>query len=171
MDDFELPDDLKDSVEVVYLDDDEFIEDGMEEPDPDPEVRETVIDLATLTFLKHSKSVFACALSNGGLLAATGGEDDMAYVWEVATGAVLLECTGHKDSVSEVSFSADDQFVATGDMAGLIQVWSLKDKKLIWCYECDDLEWLGWHHLAPVLTAGTQTGTVELLFYHLFFYN
>lgn len=167
MDDFDLPDDLKDSVEVVYLDNDEYIEDenvdmeDIQKPENEEEPGE-VIDLAELTFSKHEKSVFSCDLSADGTLAVTGGEDDMAYVWSTLTGEVMLECTGHKDSVTEACFSYDCQLIATGDMGGLIQVWNLKDEKLIWCYEGDDLEWLQWHPLTNVLMSGTQTGNIYI---------
>lgn len=169
--DFDLPDDLKDNVEVIYLNDNEYVEedDMIDNNDEDDgnidgeEVIQTeVIDLAKVTFRKHEKSIFSCDLSNDGLFAVTGGEDDMAYVWWTENCEVYMECTGHKDSVTEVSFSHDCQFIVTGDMSGLIQVWSLKEKKLIWCYECDDLEWLMWHHMANILVAGSQIGDIYI---------
>ncbi|GJQ69870.1 hypothetical protein Trydic_g22417 [Trypoxylus dichotomus] len=157
MDSFNLPDDddIVDNVEVVYLDEDEEIsdEDEMENQDiqeiedvavNQEKIEAEVVDLSRLTFKKH----------------ITGGQDDMAYVWQVSNGEVYLECTGHNDSVTEVGFNYDNQYVVTGDMSGLIQVWNVKEKKLIWCYGGDDLEWLSWHHLANVLVAGMESGDV-----------
>ena len=39
-----------------------------------------------------------------------------------------------------------------------MQVWNVKSKKLIWCYEGDDLEWLKWHDLTSVMVVGMQSG-------------
>ena len=48
---------------------------------------------------------------------------------------------GHKDSVSNVSFSHDGTLLATGDLSGLIQVLKLADGTVIWTGEADaDLE-------------------------------
>ncbi|KAG5889023.1 hypothetical protein JTB14_033952 [Gonioctena quinquepunctata] len=164
MDDFVLPEDLGD-VEVIYSDgeDEEPIEAMLDDIiiDENEEILEAeVIDLAVLTFDKHKKSVFSSDISNDGKIAVTGGEDDVAYLWNLENGVVEFECTGHKDSVTEVCFNHDGQYVATGDMAGMIQVWSVKDKKLVWCYEGDDMEWLLWHSMTNVLFCGCHSGDV-----------
>ena len=142
MDDLDLPDDLKDDVEVIYCDENDLNfsdeEDNIDTTndieisenneldgtgDQTESVEAEVCDLSKLTFTKHTQSVFTCDLNNDGSLAVTGGEDDAAYVWFTSDGEMYMECTGHTDSVTEVGFSYDDQFVATGDMSGLIQVF------------------------------------------------
>lgn len=171
MDKFDFSDDLGDNVEVIYLDDDEEIDEKDEMEDEGMEgsgdvaenqedIEAEIVDMSKLTFGKHTMSVFCCDISADGSLAVTGAQDDVAYVWKIANGEVYLECTGHSDSVTEVSFNFDSQYVVTGDMGGLIQVWNIKEKKLIWCYGGDDLEWLRWHHLANVLIAGIQSGDI-----------
>ncbi|KAJ8951180.1 hypothetical protein NQ314_007720 [Rhamnusium bicolor] len=166
MDEFDLPEDLED-VEVIYSDgeDEENIEDMLDEVNIDEngeEIEAEIIDLALLTFTKHSKSVFSSDLSNDSQLAITGGEDDMAYLWNTNNGEIIFECTGHKDSVTEVSFNHDNHYIATADMGGMIQVWSVKDKKLVWCFEGDDMEWLSWHPLANVLFCGCHSGDIYI---------
>ena len=47
---------------------------------------------------------------------------------------------GHKDSVTNVSFSHDGSMVATGDMSGIIKVWRLDKMDEIWSFEGSDLE-------------------------------
>lgn len=160
--DLELPEDLADSVDIVYLDDDEL--DNLE----DTEIPESGDDIdppedkSVFTFKEHTRSVFCVNLNNDNTLAVTGGEDDLAYVWQTKTGEVLFECTGHKDSVTAASFSHDGKYVVTGDMGGLIQVWDVANKNLLWCYEGDELEWLIWHHAAHVLLAGVQSGEIYM---------
>lgn len=153
------PDDLADDLEDVDFEDagnggdDEGWEtdDEMEEDQDDSE----------FTFSKHTGSVFCVSLDPAtNTLAVTGGEDDKAYVWRVSDGEVLLECTGHKDSVTCALFSHDSSMVATGDMSGMIKVWKVEAKKEIWSFEVGDLEWLEWHPCAPVLLAGTNDGQV-----------
>lgn len=166
-DDNNIPD--GDDIEVIELD--EEIEDDdripidireLEEYDSGEDIEVEVVDLSKLTFSKHAKSVFNADVTKDGLIAVTGAEDDMAYVWSTSTGEVIFECTGHKDSVTEVGFNFDDQYVATADMAGLIQVWSVKEKKLVWCNEGDDMEWIRWHHLANVLIVGCHSGDIYI---------
>ncbi|KAI0217797.1 Angio-associated migratory cell protein, partial [Lamellibrachia satsuma] len=67
---------------------------------------------------------------------------------------------GHKDSVTCVTFSHDSSLVATGDMSGLVKVWSVEKREEVWSFEVSDLEWLEWHQGAPVLMAGTADGDV-----------
>lgn len=161
--DEDIPDNLED-IEVIYSDgedDEQHIEYIPDDITDGEEVFDTeVVDLAVLTFSKHTKSVFCSDLSNDGQLALTGGEDDMAYLWNTNTAEVIFECTGHKDSVTEVCFNHDNQYIATGDMSGMIQVWSPRELKLVWCFEGDDMEWLCWHSLANVLLCGCHSGDI-----------
>ncbi|XP_022913533.2 angio-associated migratory cell protein [Onthophagus taurus] len=171
--DNKLPD-FGDDVEVIYMQDEleDLVDEEETESFPGVDEIETsdldsdiifdaeVVDLSKLSFCGHSSSVFCGDLSPDGEIVATGGGDDIAYIWRSSNGEVLLECTGHKDSVTEVAFNYNGQYVATGDMGGLIQVWNVFEKLLVWCFEGDDLEWLTWHHAANVLIAGSQSGDV-----------
>jgi WD40 repeat protein len=57
---------------------------------------EPAVDHASLVFTHHEKSVFTVALDPSGAVAASGGEDDMAFVWKVTDGKVMFQCDGHK---------------------------------------------------------------------------
>ncbi|KAM9821234.1 angio-associated migratory cell protein [Neosynchiropus ocellatus] len=155
------PDDLADELEDVDFEEpaNQADDEGWEtEDEMEAEVEQ---DDSELTFSKHTGSVFCVSLDPAtNSLAVTGGEDDKAYVWRVSDGEVLLECTGHKDSVTCAMFSHDSALVASGDMSGLIKVWKVETKEEIWSFEVGDLEWLEWHPCAPVLLAGTNDGNV-----------
>ncbi|KAF6017019.1 AAMP [Bugula neritina] len=71
-----------------------------------------------------------------------------------------LVATGHKDSVTQVSFSADGTYLATGDMSGLIQVWNIATKETVWSFEVADLEWMQWHRGGSLLLASDADGIV-----------
>lgn len=116
-------------------------------------------DDAVLTFSSHEGPVFCGAFHPTQNLAVTGGEDDKAYVWSTETGNVVFAVTGHKDSVVAVDFSADGNYLATGDMAGYIQVFKVsQDYKQVWEFEMGDMSWMQWHIAAAVLFAGSDTG-------------
>ncbi|XP_042203261.1 angio-associated migratory cell protein-like isoform X2 [Homarus americanus] len=160
--------DIGDIEEVIELDDDTNLEEVAErlvgagggEEDESMEDGEAadVTDMAAVVFSKHKGSVFSCSVSSSGNLAATGGEDDLAYVWDANTGNVVFTCTGHKDSVTWVDFSQDGSLLATGDMSGFIQVWKISTSSKIWEFEIGDLSWLTWHHASHVLLVGTADG-------------
>uniref|UniRef100_A0A7N6ANK0 Angio-associated migratory cell protein n=1 Tax=Anabas testudineus TaxID=64144 RepID=A0A7N6ANK0_ANATE len=156
------PDDLADDLEDVDFEDTGNAEDDNEGWETEDEMEaEAEQDDSDVTFSKHTGSVFCVSLDPAtNNLAVTGGEDDKAYVWRVSDGEVLMECTGHKDSVTCAVFSHDSSLVASGDMSGMIKVWKVETKEEVWSFEVGDLEWLEWHPCAPVLLAGTDDGSV-----------
>ncbi|RVE75420.1 hypothetical protein OJAV_G00017080 [Oryzias javanicus] len=154
------PEDLADDLENVDFEEADREDDEGWETEDEMEA-EAEQDDSELTFSKHTGSVFCVSLDPlTNSLAVSGGEDDRAFVWRVSDGEVLLECTGHKDSVTCAMFSHDSSLVASGDMSGLIKVWRVETKEEIWSFEVGDLEWLDWHPCAPVLMAGTNDGSV-----------
>ncbi|EDO35758.1 predicted protein [Nematostella vectensis] len=154
--DFVLDDDLADVMEDLSVEGAAGGGDGIEDDDAD---EDDTVDDANVTFEKHTGSVFSVGVDPvNSLLAVSGGEDDKAYVWKLANGEVMFECTGHKDSVTHTGFSHDSKLVASGDMSGMIKVWNASTGQEVWSFECADLEWLDWHHAVNVLLAGTADG-------------
>ncbi|CAN7999092.1 unnamed protein product [Ixodes hexagonus] len=161
-DDDDVPGELDDDIEII-----EFYEGSddsdSDEADHDAEGETTFPEPsrndAVTTFREHTGSVFACAVSADAKHVVSGGEDDRGYVWSLQTGETLFQCTGHKDSVTCVGFNYDSTLVATGDMSGLIRVWSVAAKELVWEFETSDLSWLEWHQAANVLLVGTADGS------------
>lgn len=136
--------------------DDEHADDGHEEA-IDGESSQQMDD-AKVVFTRHKKAVLCCDLSQDGLMAVSGDQDDMAFVWNATNGEVVFACDSHKDSVICASFSEKDKYVATGDMTGYIQVW-LTDGTKVTSYEVDEINWMSWHPiLSDVLLAGTING-------------
>ncbi|XP_053616269.1 angio-associated migratory cell protein isoform X2 [Plodia interpunctella] len=155
---------------VMYLDEMEEIQldEEMEDDEEDFEI-EPPEDHSVVMFDKHIGSVFCCDLHPHGKFAVSGGEDDKAYVWSVETGQIVMDCTGHKDSVVFVGFSFDGTYLATADMSGVIKVWKCnleENKQLPWPvafeYESDDLSWGTWHFGAHVLICGANSGEIYI---------
>jgi len=120
-------------------------------------------DDSVLAFTAHSETVFTVATSAVGNVAASGGEDDTAFVWDLATGETKFECKGHEDSVICVKFNRDGSLLATGSMDGIIKVWKTESGEEALELDCgDDLTWLDWHPVANFIIAGTDSGSMYM---------
>jgi WD domain, G-beta repeat len=76
--------------------------------DPRAERRELVVQTG------HSGGVWSVAFSPDGKSIATGGTDNVAILWDVATGLVLRRFAGHTRDIETVSFSPDGRSILTG---------------------------------------------------------
>ncbi len=47
---------------------------------------------------------------------------------------------GHRDSVTCTGFSHDGKYLATADMGGLVQVWSVSNWQVVCTFETSDIE-------------------------------
>lgn len=126
---------LDENDEVISLDDniddvnDEFMESNRDDDDEENDDENLFTlpehDDSILTFKKHTGPVFCCSIHPHKNICATGGEDDKAYIWDISNGDVLHEITNHKDTVIAAYFSYDGNYLATGDMAGELQVFKI----------------------------------------------
>lgn len=159
-----IEDETDDGDELIYLGDadevlnqwEQEIESDDEIDADDPEIIQNEMsaeqDDAVITFSKHNRPVFCGSLHPTLDVAVTGGEDDKAYVWSIETGDVVYEVDGHKDSIVCAQFSSDGNFLATGDLAGDIQVFKVNSNySKVWEFSMGDMAWMHWHKSANVL--------------------
>ena len=103
-------------------------------------------------FPNHRVSVFAVSMHPSEALAASGGEDDLGYIWDITDGEVIAKLTGHTDSVASISFSSDGEMVATGGMDGKVRIWRRVGKE----------NWKTWEFLTEL--QGPDEVTVRLTY-------
>lgn len=126
-------------------------------------------DTSKLHFPSHSNSVFAVATHPIASIAASGGEDDLGYIWDYTNGDEVVKLTGHTDSVCSVGFSHDGEMLATGGMDGKVRIWKRvgTDGFRNWTFLTelqgpDEVTWLRWHPKGYVLLAGSNDTMVWL---------
>ncbi|CAI5978508.1 unnamed protein product [Closterium sp. NIES-64] len=64
----------------------------------------------------------ACSPLPGGRV-ASGGGDDVAYLWTIGQAEDPVKLEGHRDSIAAVEFSGDGRWVATAGMDGVVMLW------------------------------------------------
>jgi WD40 repeat protein len=65
------------------------------------------------------------ALNPDGTRVASGGEDGMIRLWEVASGRELARWQGHEAGVSALRFHPDGKTIVSGSKDGTIKLWNL----------------------------------------------
>ena len=125
-------DDGVDRREQIISPDDILLEvpDGGEEPMDEDEVEEleagsssNVENNSVQIFTEHAGSVFTVAGHPTEPLAASGGEDDLGYIWDITDGEVIAKLTGHTDSITSVAWNFDGEMISTGGMDGKVRIW------------------------------------------------
>ena len=74
---------------------------------------------------KRGDECFSIAVSHNGKFFATGGSEEIVRLWDIGTGKVLGEGSGHSGTINTVAFSADDKQFISGGKDGSIFLWNV----------------------------------------------
>ena len=137
----------EDIIEEITLGGDEPMEEDEEDEARDvlPEFGQSsssaaIPNTSLAKFSAHTDSVFSISCHPTQPLAISGGEDDLAYIWNLHDASVVVKLTGHTDSVTCTAWSADGEMAATGGMDGKVRVWRRVGKS----------DWSIWEFLTEV---------------------
>ncbi|CAN5412375.1 hypothetical protein BH11PLA2_BH11PLA2_41660 [soil metagenome] len=76
--------------------------------------------------LPHDGGVKCLAYDPTGRFLAAGGENSVVKIWNVATGTLMHNFTGHEKAVYSLSFSPDGKSLASAGGDGLAIVWNVE---------------------------------------------
>jgi ribosome assembly protein SQT1 len=120
-----------------HADDDQPMSEGDEDDEVEQmEDDEIFTDDSIQGFFLHTSPVYSVALHEN--YAVTGGGDDLGFLWDITNGEMIMKLDGHTDSVTNVAFSNDGTYLATGGMDGQVRIWSVQEKKLVVALEAGD---------------------------------
>lgn len=74
---------------------------------------------------EHPAAVRSVAYSRSGKRLATGCDDSLVHVWDVATGRELERAAGHTNTVSRVAFGADERTLVSAAADNTTKAWKL----------------------------------------------
>jgi WD40 repeat protein/class 3 adenylate cyclase len=72
----------------------------------------------------HPGIVWSVSFSPEGKYMLTGNDDTTATLWDVQSGQVVRQFTGHTDEILVARFSADEKTVLTTSLDGSIRTWN-----------------------------------------------
>jgi|EP00900_Chrysochromulina_parva_P010183 ribosome assembly protein SQT1 len=119
-------------------------------------------DHSVQRLIAHTEPVFAVAVNPAHPeILATGGGDDVGYLWRVGQPQPAFKLEGHSDTVSTIAFSADGSMLASGSLDGSVRVWHVPTGALAVALEgpTQGINWICWHVRGAVLLAGSEDAT------------
>lgn len=111
--------------------------------------------------VEHKQSVLSIAMRGDTFV--SGGQDEVAVVWGLEELTNSVKCVehgrleGHSDSVTQVAFSGDGQYVATASYDGTVRIWN-SNRVLAHVLEgpTKEVEWITWHPKGNAILAGSN---------------
>lgn len=79
-------------------------------------------------------------LASGGGKNVTGRNPPEHYnirIWDISTGTLITELSGHVDCVLKIRFTPDGQYLASASEDNSVRVWDIQSSEQIWKYETD----------------------------------
>ncbi len=74
-------------------------------------------------FTGHTSPITALAVSPDGKTAASAGEDNKIFLWDLSTSKKMATFEGHKKSIWSLSFCSDGSLLASGSADQTVRLW------------------------------------------------
>lgn len=112
----------------------------------------------------HGDVVTAIAISPDGKLAASGGNDSLVNVIDLATGKVAFTPDGQPGRVTSIDFSPDGKHLASGGETGSIKLWTTADESAVALLHGHEgpVRSVRFHPMDGTLATAGDDGTVRL---------
>jgi WD40 repeat protein len=91
----------------------------------------SVLPVNVVQQIGHSSPLEALAYSPNGRLVASGSNDNMVKLWDVATGREMRTFVGHSQPVKAVAFSPDGNYLASGSDDATLKLWDVTTGKAV----------------------------------------
>lgn len=156
----DVPKDLSDDESSIPDDSSSVASEAMDDAPPEPEPPAEDHSVQQLTI--HTEPVYSVAVNAARPeLLATGGGDDVGYLWHAGQSQPIGKLEGHTDTIAALGFSADGTLLASAGLDGAIRVWDVVNGKLVVALEgpTQGINWLCWHARGAVLLAGSEDAT------------
>jgi WD40 repeat protein len=93
-------------------------------PEAEEALRESLMEShVRVAYRGHEDAVNSVAFSPHGKLLLTGSDDNMARLWNAATGKAIRTLRGHTKFVSNAAFSPDGKLIATASWDKTARIW------------------------------------------------
>ncbi|KAF8860515.1 chromatin associated protein [Acephala macrosclerotiorum] len=87
--------------------------------------------------VSHNYIRSACFSPNGRYL-ATGGEDKLIRVWDIASRSIRSTFVGHEQYIYSLDFARDGRTIASGSSDGTVRLWDIETSQNVLILSIED---------------------------------
>jgi len=117
-----------------------------------------------LTNQAHAVAVTSVAITTDGSIVASGDADGLVRLWNLDTGELLSDLTGHLDVVTGLAFSPDGTLLASASLDGTLRLWDVRSGAVLARFGDGDVPFndLVFNSRGTTLATAGADGTVQM---------
>jgi serine/threonine protein kinase len=86
--------------------------------------------IAPVQTLNQSSAILALAMHPKGKVVVSGGQSKVIQLWDIPSGTVLTNLTGHLQAITALHFTPDGEKLVSSSADGTAKIWNLKSGTL-----------------------------------------